>query len=86
MSSKVGIKWKEQTDSSPGFRLYEDALDEFTRQGTEELPVYLQLDGVEVELETLKPGGASVTVKIPREIARELGLLPPIVTAAPSNE
>jgi len=78
MSSKVGLKWKEQSVSSPGFRLYEDAFDLFTRQGTEELPVYLQPDGVEVELETLKPGGASVTVKIPRDVARELGLVPPI--------
>jgi len=78
MSSKVSIKFREQTDSSPGFHLCEDAFDEFTREGTEEPPVYLQLDGVEVELETLKPGGASVTVKIPRDVARELGLVPPI--------
>ena len=77
MSTKCSLKWKEHTDDSPGYHLYDDALDDFGGEGETEQPVYLRLDGVHVEIETLVSGGASVTATIPRNIARELGLLPP---------
>lgn len=75
MSTKCSLKWKEQTDGAPGYHLYDDALDDFSIVGEGEPPVYLRLDGVHVELETLDGGGASVTFSIPRATARELGLL-----------
>ena len=71
MSTKSSIKWKEQTAGGPGYHLYDDVLD-----FEEDPPVYLRLDGVQVELETTGDSGASVTVVLPRAIARELGLLP----------
>jgi hypothetical protein len=77
MSTKASIKSCVRTDQQPGFHLYDDVLDDFgARDGAPEPPVYLRLDGVSVQLETLNSGGASVTVAIPREMARELGLLP----------
>lgn len=77
MSTKASIKSRIRTDEQAGFNLYDDVLDEFgARDGAPEPPVYLRLDGVLVQLETLDGGGASVTVAIPRAIARELGLLP----------
>ena len=77
MSTKVTIKSRTKTSSHPGFHLYDDALDSFARANTShEPPVYLRLDGVAVQLETMDSGGASVTVRLPRELARELGLLP----------
>jgi len=38
-------------------------------------PVYLRLEGVQVHLETLDRGGAVVTISIPEETAKELGLI-----------
>ena len=76
MSTKVSIKRRAQEGGQPGFHLDEDVFDEMgATEGTEQ-PVYLRLDGVAVELRTLEGGGASVTVALPRELARELGLLP----------
>ena len=72
MSTKSSIKWREQTDDAPGFHLYDDCLETMTDA---EAPVYLRLDGVQVELET-QGAGATLTVQIPREMARALGLLP----------
>ncbi len=74
MSTKSSIKWKDHTTDSPGFHLYSDVMD-----FEDDPPVYLRLDGVQVEMETLCDGGASVTVTLPGVIARELGLLPPNV-------
>jgi hypothetical protein len=74
VSSKSTIKWRDVADSKPGFHLYEDALD-FTVE-SEESPVYLRLDGVEVDVSATPAGGTSVTVVLPRETARALGLLP----------
>lgn len=71
MSTKSSIKWKEPTADGPGYHLYEDVLD-----FEDDPPVYLRLDGVQVELETCD-GGASITLALPRAIARELGLLTP---------
>ena len=70
MSTKSSIKWREQSGSTPGFHLYDDVLDY-----QDDAPVYLRLDGVHAEMQT-QAGGATVTVILPREMARELGLLP----------
>lgn len=78
MSTKCSLKWKEKTEEAPGYHLYEDALDSFDGESENESPVYLRLDGVHLELVTMSGGGASVTAAIPRSIARELGLLPPL--------
>ncbi len=86
MSTKSSIKWRNQTKEHPGFHLYDDALGDFTAQdGSVKTPVYLQLDGVSVQLETLSSGGASVTVALPRDVAQELGLLPPSNGASDST-
>lgn len=69
MSTKSSIKWKEQTTESAGYHLYDDVMDY-----SDDPPVYLRLDGVDCELHT-QTLGVSVTVTIPRAIARELGLL-----------
>ena len=77
MSTKVSIKWRARTADQPGFHLYDDALDSFGREHEEmDAPVYLHLDGVEAELQTISGGGVSMTVTLPRELARALGLLP----------
>ena len=77
MSTKSSIKWRHRANERPGFHLYDDVLDAFgAEEGAPEPPVYLRLDGVQVQLETLGEHGASVTVTLPRELARELGLLP----------
>jgi hypothetical protein len=77
MSTKSSIKCRDHTAAQPGFHLYEDVMDSFgAQEGDTEPPVYLQLDGLQVQLETHQEGGAIVTVAIPREMARLLGLLP----------
>jgi len=74
MSTKATLKSRSQIAGSPGFHLYEEtALDS---SDSEDEPVYLQVDGVAATVQTLKTGGASVTMVLPRELARELGLLP----------
>ena len=73
MSTKSSIKWKNRDDGRPGYHLYTDVLDSFD---TDEPPVYLELNGVDVEVQTLE-NGAHVTVTIPDSIAKELGLLRP---------
>jgi hypothetical protein len=77
MSTKSSIKARHSTSEQPGFHLYTDVLDSLdVRDGAPEPPVYLRLDGVAAQLETLNSGGATVTVVLPRGMARELGLLP----------
>lgn len=77
MSTKGSIKARSRTADLPGFHLYDDVLDDLgARDDDLEPPVYLRLDGVAVRLETLTAEGATVTVTVPRETARELGLLP----------
>lgn len=73
MSTKISLKFCK-TDNC-GFHLYEESTFADTANGPEP-SVYLRLDGVQVQMETLEGGGASVTVEIPRELARELGLIP----------
>lgn len=76
MSTKRTIKSRHRDADLPGYHLYDDALDEFTAPSDSGLPVYLELTAVPVQLETLSSGSATVTVQLPRELARELGLLP----------
>ncbi len=77
MSTKASIKSRIRTEDQPGFHLYDDVLDDCgANNEAPEPPVYLSLDGVRVQLETLNDGGASVTIAIPRALARELGFLP----------
>ena len=78
MSTKSSIKGRDHTEAKPGFHLYDDVMDSFGAQaGDPDPPVYLCLEGLQVQLETHQEGGATVTVAIPREMARLLGLLPP---------
>lgn len=87
MSTKVTMSWRAKTESQPGFHLYEDVMDSFGENADRhDAPVYLRLDGVAMDLRTLKGGGACVTVVLPRELARELGLLQPPGSAGPSRE
>lgn len=76
MSTKVRIKRRAQEGDQSGFHLYADVLDEMGATEGVEQPVYLRLDGVDAELHTLEGRGASVTVALPRELTRDLGLLP----------
>ncbi len=76
MSTKVTIRSSSPTEGTPGFHLYEDAVEALASADGAEPPVYLQLEGVQVELQTLEGGGASLTVSLPRSVARELGLIP----------
>ena len=75
MSTKTSIKWRDREGGRPGFHLYDDAIEALTVPEGEEPAVYLCLEGVAVELQTLEQGGASVTIALPRELARNLGLL-----------
>jgi hypothetical protein len=87
MSSKVTMKWRARTGHQPGFQLYEDVMNSLGDDGgRDDAPVYLCLDGVALDLLTLEGGGACVTVVLPRELARELGLLQPPPGAGPSQE
>ena len=78
MSTKVSVKARAASPSAPAFHLYWDCLDDMSAETDgETMPVYLRLDNVAVELRTLPTGGASVTLTLPNELARELGLLGP---------
>ena len=85
MSTRVTIKYRCQSVEGPGFHLYDDVLDSFGADDESQSPVYLCLDGVAATLQTLDSGGASVTVVLPRDLARELGLLAPEDTRARSQ-
>lgn len=76
MSTKNPIKWKEAQGDLPGFQVYTDVTEEWGLQKGQEAPVYLQLEGVAVQLETLAGGGATVSIRLPAQTARELGLIP----------
>ena len=69
MSTRSSIKW-DRDDNGVGFHLYEDVLDE------SDGPVYLDLDGLPSVCVTASEHGHAVTIAIPREWARKLGLLP----------
>lgn len=77
MSTKVTLRHSSGDDAATGFHLCEDVLDspgDDTAAG--ETPVYLQLDQVGVQLATRGSFISSVTLTLPRALARELGLLP----------
>ncbi len=77
MSTKVTLRHSLGDDVALGFHLYEDVLDNSVADTTgEETPVYLQLDQVGVQLETRGCFISSVTLTLPRALARELGLMP----------
>ena len=77
MSTRVTVKYLPRTDSAPGFHLYDDVFDEWQAEGYgTEQPVYLRLEGVQAEIRTLSDAGAEVTVRLPRDTARALGLVP----------
>lgn len=75
MSTKVTIRHLDRAGDLPGFHVYEDVLDALVDEDAD-TPVYLELEGVAVKVETLSGGGASIAVVLPRGVARALGLLP----------
>lgn len=52
MSTKATLKSRLRVDGQPGFHLYHDMLNDLAEESgsTAEPPVYLTLEGVEVEL------------------------------------
>jgi len=69
VSTRSSIKY-EMADDGTGFHLYDDWLDGAI---SAEPPVYLELSGV--AFESSSDCGGSVTVAIPREWAKKLGLV-----------
>jgi hypothetical protein len=67
MSTKQSIKFMEDE-----FHLYHDVMDSVRGVEADELPVYLELRGVEFEANSY----GTVTVTIKASTARKLGLLP----------
>ena len=80
MSTKVTIRARQATPTAPGFHLYEECFQEEDKPS-----VYLLLDGVAVEMQTLPAGGATLTIALPRDLALELGLLRTGSTGNPSG-
>lgn len=78
MDTKVTLKWRPRTACRPGFHLYDDLLDSlWAAQTRTEPPVHLRLQGVAVELQSITSAdGADLTVTLPSELARQLGLIP----------
>lgn len=68
MSTKQTIKYSEDDEGAavPGFHLYTEMSDDNN--------VYLRLDCVHVSVDT-KEDGAEVTLTLPLELARTLGLI-----------
>lgn len=84
MSTKATIRHRQSTAERVGFHLYDDVFDTLGVADTHpEPPVYLQLDGIGVQIETRGSMIASVTLTLPRELARELGLLPAVSATTP---
>lgn len=78
MSTRVPFAQRPREAGKAGFCLYEDVLDEMAAEnGGPEAPVYMKLEGVRVLVETTMDAcGATLTMTLPRELARELGLVP----------
>lgn len=66
MSTRSSIKYS-RPEGGPGYHLWADCFDDPATD-----PVYLELFGVDAELST----DGRLQVAIPRQMARELGLLP----------
>lgn len=80
MSTRVPFAWRQYESGKAGYCLYEDVLDEMAAEsGGPEAPIYLQLEGVQVSVETMNTGGAALTVTLPRELAKALGLVPEVL-------
>lgn len=70
MSTKVTIR------HGAAFHLYSDALENvFGDSDTPPTHLYLTLEGVHVQLDTSPDSGPTVTLRLPRELAVEVGLL-----------
>lgn len=70
MSTRSSIKYSRE-DGKPGYHLWEDCFE--VMADPEGADVVLELSGIHGELST----GGEVMIVLPREMARELGLLPP---------
>ena len=77
MSTKTSLKVGKDPENGASFHLYTDWLDEC---GGHDL-VNLHLDGVPFEAEATKDR-RTATLKIPRALAAQLGLIPPTSQAA----
>lgn len=77
MSTKTTIKAKWSTPTTSGFHIYRDAYPVEVPKGAGECAVILELEGVSIlEMQTfLGDEGASVTVALPAQLARDLGLI-----------
>ena len=75
MSTRASIKWRAQEGTVPGYHLYDDLTDGLDGTPQEETPVYLALGGVVIADLGTHENGTDVTIQMPREMARALGLL-----------
>lgn len=76
VSTVSTFKSRDRTSERPGFHLRDDVLGSLdATRGDIGSPVYLCLDGTATQPEKLNNGGATVTVALQGEIARESGLL-----------
>jgi hypothetical protein len=78
MSTKITIRYQEKDGAQPGWHLYEEILDpdDF---------VYLELDGVQLDVTVVGCGGSlvgapvsTVYLRLPTATARQLGLVPQV--------
>jgi hypothetical protein len=67
MSTKVSLVHHDGDNGEPSFNLYEEVFEAGF--------VYLQLEGVSVELYTRESAGADVVLRLPVETAKRLGLV-----------
>lgn len=72
MSTKCTIQYLWNEESGSGYHLFTDCFDFFVEDDDDNQPVYLELNGVEFTASS--PG--RVEVKIPRDWAIKLGLVP----------
>lgn len=75
MSTKTTLKHRMPEPGKPSFHLFEDCLDRWLEEDQEDCPVYLSIDGIQAEM-SVSEAGARVELTLPRELARELGLIP----------
>ena len=70
MSTRTTLKYRAQTEEMPGYHIFEDVMDIGDNR-----PIYLRLDGVEIEDLYTSENGTGVTVRLPKELAQAMGLL-----------
>lgn len=66
MSTKSTLAHHDSKSGEPSWHFYEEVLESGV--------VYLELEGVSVELRTREQGGADVVLRLPIETAKQLGL------------